>query len=228
MVCAESGLYYALRGTSSSVLIEHEDRYWVWHQRGPIPSGIQYRRERSVSNSSSTSGTSSSSGKRKLEQTAENPLDRVARDIGRRMLDVAGWDPEEYRDLMDKLTAAELRKAAAAAGSLSSMSRPTSRIKRVPDDLHSETAAHEETATRTEATKGKEAATSTSVSTRRVDRADTAGTTVDRAGLTDRLGSRQTTVFDRLGNADGVGLTRTVMLQPVGGGGVPTRVLPAQ
>ena len=28
----ESGLYYALRGTSSSVLIEHEDRYWVWHQ----------------------------------------------------------------------------------------------------------------------------------------------------------------------------------------------------
>ena len=102
----DSGLYYALRDTSSSVLKEHENRYWVWHQRGPIPSGVQYRRERSVSNSSSTSGTSSSSGKRKIEQIAEHPLDRVAKDLGRRMLDVAGWDPEEYRDLMDKLKAA--------------------------------------------------------------------------------------------------------------------------
>ena len=48
----ESGLYYALRGTSSSVHKEHEGRHWEWHQQGPIPSVIQFRKERSASNGS--------------------------------------------------------------------------------------------------------------------------------------------------------------------------------
>ena len=224
----ESGLYYALRGTSSSVLIEHEGRYWEWQQRGPIPTGIQYRRERSVSNSSSTSGTSSSSGKRKIEDIEEkNPLDRVAKDIGRRMLDVAGSDPEAYRDLMDMLKAAELKKAAATAGLRSSVPRPASVPKYVPDGLRAKTAAHEEIATCPEVTKGKEAAMSTSMSTMSADRSGAAGTTADRVAHNDHLGwrayespweasrqpfdrkpARQTTVFDRLGPVGSSGQTR--------------------
>ena len=75
----QSGLHYLLKGGQHCVHKDHEDHFWDWAIRGPIPTSFQG--SRSGRSASSCSSSSTSGGKRKHEET--DPLKSEALSLGR-------------------------------------------------------------------------------------------------------------------------------------------------
>ena len=117
---------------------DHEDVFWSWVIRGPVPVG------ESRSRSSSSSNSSTSGGKRKLGET--DPLKTTALQLGTRMMVIAGTHPSEFRDMVQRMAALEGNEAqeievsSSSSASSSGSTRPTNTKDRGPADRRQEEA----------------------------------------------------------------------------------------
>ena len=133
-----SGHHYLLKDGKHHVYKDHEDVFWIWVVRGPVPVG------ESRSSSSNSSNSSTSGGKRKLRET--DPLKTTALQLGTRMMVIAGTHPSEFRDMVQRMAALEVNEgqeievSSSSSASSSGSTRPTNTEDRGPADRRREEA----------------------------------------------------------------------------------------